>query len=357
MKKIANENLLKELVERFSINLSGLTIYTEAASGPYLFAPILAAFAGAKKVFAQTCDSRFSKANEVKSETIKVAKSFGLSNRIEVLTNRCHNSLSEADIVTNTGFVRPIDRDLISKLKQTAVIPLMWETWEFRPSDFDLEYCKAKEILVLGTNESRPPCDMSNFIGWTSIKLLFALDFDGGKVLVIGSKDVPASPIVNAMLSLGIDVTWVSKDKESNIHFENFREHFLNYGHTYAIMIIAEHRIPDLILGVGGILDYETIKLINNELKIGIICGNVDFVGLKESSLRFEPKHIAPFGFISYQPYIMGSRPVLTLYAAGLKVGEDMARARLRGLSVTDSAKYVLENKLAMDFEGNLSWI
>ena len=68
----------------------------------------------------------------------------GVADRIEILTKRCHACLGESGIVTNSSLVLPIDRELIAVLKPTAVISLMWETWEFRSFDFDLNYCKVR---------------------------------------------------------------------------------------------------------------------------------------------------------------------------------------------------------------------
>ena len=45
---ISNKMLMTSLVDQFAIDLSGLSVYTEAASGAYLLAPV----AGAKKVYA-----------------------------------------------------------------------------------------------------------------------------------------------------------------------------------------------------------------------------------------------------------------------------------------------------------------
>ncbi len=353
----SNQTLMASLVDKFALDLSGLSVYTEAASGAYLLAPVLAAVAGAKKVYAQTRDSRYSKAVDVADATMKAAMDIGVADRIEILTNRCHACLGESDIVTNSGFVRPIDRDLIAVLKPTAVIPLMWETWEFRSSDFDLNYCKERGIVVLGTNERSAPCDMLGFIGLCSLKLLFELGFDGGKVLLMGNAPIPALPMVDYMRRIGINVTWVSADPGGDLGYEKFKEHFQNYGRYYDILVLAEHLSRDLILGSGGLLDFETINAINPALKIGVMCGNVDATGLKDSGLQHVPKHIAPVGLMSYQPYMLGPRPVLMLYAGGLKVGEAMARARIRGLSPRDAAIDGMAKSPAMDFEGGLSWL
>jgi len=352
-----NSQILRELVAGFDLNLDGLNVYTEAASGHYAYGPVLAALAGAKHVTAQVRDSRFGSAQDIISRTRQLAESYGVGYLIECVERRSHQHLARADIVTNSGHVRPIDRDLIDALKPTAVIPLMWETWEFRSSDFDLNYCKERGVVVLGTNERHPPCNMLGFIGLCSLKLLFDLGFDGGKVLLMGNAPVPASPMVDYMRRIGIDVTWVSSNPDGDLGYEEIKDHFRDHGGQYDIMILAEHRLHDLILGTGGLLDFKAIKAINPAIKIGVMCGNVDVQGLSDSGLRYVPKHIAPVGFMSYQPYMLGPRPVLTLYAGGLKVGEAMARARIRGLSPRDSVVDAMAKSPAMDFEGTLSWI
>jgi hypothetical protein len=344
-------------IDQFDLNLNGLSVYTEAASGAYLLCPILAALGGAERVYAQTKDSRFGLASDIREATMSAARKYGVADRIEVITQRCYQSLSKSDIVTNSGFVRPIDSDLIGSLKSTAVIPLMWETWEFRSSDFDLNCCKEKEILVLGTNEHEEPCDMRLFMGLFTMKLLFDLSFDGGKVLLLGNAPIPSGAIVNYLRRCGIQVTWFSEESDGDYKYKELEEYFLSKGEEYDIMILAEykHKLP--LLGDKGVLNYTSIKEVNPSLKIGVISGNIDILGLKSSGLQHLPEHIAPFGFTSYQPYMMGSRPVLTLYAAGLKVGESMAKARLRGYSTKESAAEAIISSPAMDFFGDLSWL
>ena len=348
---------IHQLIRRFNLNLTGLTVYTEAASGAYLLCPILAALAGAEKVYAQTRDSRFGKVDEIRKATMAAAREYDVANRVEVLTERCHRSLAESDIVTNSGFVRPIDRNLISALKPTAVIPLMWETWEFRSSDFDLDLCKERGILVLGTNEQEEPCDMRLFIGLCALKLLFDLGFDGGKVLVLGNASIPAGTIVEHLRRTGIEVTWFSAEQEGDFRYEDLAKHFQSHGGEYDLMMLAEHKHHFPLLGQGGLLDFKSISEINPALKIGVISGNLSVSELKNSGLRYLPDHIAPAGFMSYQPYMMGPRPVLTLYAGGLKVGEAMAQARLRGLSPNASVVEAMAASPAMDFPGSLSWV
>jgi hypothetical protein len=52
----------------------------------------------------------------------------------------------------------------------------------------------------------------------------------------------------------------------------------------------------------------------------------------------------------------LGPRPVLELYAAGLRVGEVAARARASGLDVGAAARVALRDAPAMDFPPPLAW-
>lgn len=351
-----NSQLLRELVAQFDLSLDGLNVYTEAASGHYAYGPVLAALAGAKHVTAQVRNSRFGSAQDIVSITRQLAASYGVGDVIECVDRRSFPHLARADIVTNSGHVRPIDRELIDALKPTAVIPLMWETWEFRESDFDLARCRERGILVLGTNERADPCDMRQFIGLSGLKLLLELGYDGGAVLVLGNSPLPGATLVDTFRRLGLKVTWVSDDPAADMPYCDLGSHFAAQGIKYTHLLVAEHHNSTLLLGQGGLLHFELITSINPSLQIGLMCGNVDAMGLRASGLQFLPELIAPFGFMSYQPAALGPRPVLTLYAAGLKVGEQMARARLSGQQPGQAAYSAMQESPAMDFEGGLAW-
>ena len=120
-------DFLQSLIDELSLCLDGLSIYTEAASNSYEMCPILALLAGAQEVVAQTRDSKYATAEEVEFRTNEIAKLLGLNSKLKVVKSRDYGSLRTTDIVTNSNFVRPIDRDLIAHLSPTAVIPLMWK--------------------------------------------------------------------------------------------------------------------------------------------------------------------------------------------------------------------------------------
>ena len=52
------DRIIRRWLKHFALNLEGLKVLTEAASGAYLYGPILAALASANKVYAVAADSR-----------------------------------------------------------------------------------------------------------------------------------------------------------------------------------------------------------------------------------------------------------------------------------------------------------
>src|SRR5438270_13673546 len=102
------ERLIDEAVERFALDLSGVTVLTETASDPFVVTPLIAARAGAE-VIAVTRDSRFAAAGEVGDYTLEWARGLGLEPQIEIYFGAGADRAADADLVTNLGFVRPID--------------------------------------------------------------------------------------------------------------------------------------------------------------------------------------------------------------------------------------------------------
>lgn len=351
--------ILRKSIHEFGLDLQGLSVFTEAASGPYLYGPIMASLGGAHKVYAITFDSRFGTKEYVKEQTQQAAFRFGVGHRLEVIFEKTKEKVHDCDIFTNSGFVRPFTREMISWMKATAVIPLMWETWEFRDGDIDLKACKEHEILVMGTDESRSPHSMYPYAGYVAMKLLFELGLEGykTKTLLLGGGLGFGKTIYDHFNQLDMEITWFSDSDLESLPYKTLREHFLLYGHEYDAILLAEHQSNVCLLGDEGLLSIESVKQINPSLCIGIIAGNLDIEGLRRSGIRFFPEEIRPFGYMSYQPYFLGPRPVLELYAAGLKVGEAMARARQSGLAIEEAAAYALKHSPAMDFTGSHAWL
>ena len=82
------------------------------------------------------------------------------------------------------------------------------------------------------------------------------------------------------------------------------------------------------------------------------LTGPVDPEEIKESGIRYFPEQIQPHGYMSYPTEHLGWEPVIMLNSAGLKVGELVAKARKKGLSIEASIQASVDHGIGQDFEG-----
>src|SRR5579859_5764146 len=119
--------LMTDGIERCRLRLDGLTVLTEAATGAYVVTPVLAAMAGAKKVYAIAVDTRYGTTKDIAEQTAAVATLVGVQDRIELIGAKDRNIVGQADIITNSGHVRPIDAQTVDWMKPGTVVSLMYE--------------------------------------------------------------------------------------------------------------------------------------------------------------------------------------------------------------------------------------
>jgi hypothetical protein len=199
--------LMKLAVAETGLDMSGMTVLTEAATGAYAVTPVLAAMAGAKRVHAFTRPGRHGTVLDAKRETMELAALLGVADRIEILDSIRPEMLHNVDIVTNSGHLRPLTTELIDQLRDDAVIALMFEAWEFRGEDLDIEACARRGIPVVGVNERHPAVDVFSFLGPLAVKQLHdcGLAVLGNKIGLLCDNDFLA-PLHTGLTSLGAKV-------------------------------------------------------------------------------------------------------------------------------------------------------
>lgn len=348
MNELRCHRLIQKAQKKFNLNLSGLKVLTEAATGYYVLTPIIATLSGAEKVYAMTRDSKYGSVKTISKTTFSLAKKWGVDQKIDILLSRDDERIGEADIVTNLGFVRPINRELISRMKETAVIPLMFETWEFREEDLDLAECKRRGIPVLGTDEHVPELDIFSYIGPLALKLTFELDIEviHSNVIIIGGGTFGKST-VKSFKKLGANVTNIQVNKGNRLDDDWVLEEIA----TSDLLVFVEHVSRELLLGVNGQLSLEKLLQINPGISIVHIAGVVDGNAIRQSQIPYRPKKIGSLGYMSITTDYLGPKPLIDLHTAGLNVGEAMARARLNGLTSEEAIQVALRSSPAQDFE------
>jgi len=164
--------LMRDRIRATGLDLRGLTVLTEAATGAYAATPVIAAMAGAERVWAFTRSSRHGTAAQVGIVTRALARSAGVEDQIEIVQSLSTEILASTDILTNSGHLRPINGAVIDRLPARAVIALMFEAWEFREDDIDQEACRRREIPIVGVNERHPAIGVFPFLGPLCVRLL-----------------------------------------------------------------------------------------------------------------------------------------------------------------------------------------
>ncbi len=337
--------IIQEDLKKFNLNLVGLKVLTEAATGYFALTPIIAALAGAERVFALTKDSEFGSVKNVTETVLSLAKKCNVGQKIEILLSRNDETIGQADIVTNLGFVRPIDKQFISRLKETVVIPLMWESWEFREEDLDIVECKRRGIPVMGTNEHVPELDTFNYVGPLAVKLAFELEIEvnHSNVIVVGSGAFGESTI-KSFKQLGANVTNVQANKGDRLDDDWVLQDIAKSD----LLVFVESASREMLLGECGQLSFKRLLQVNPSISIVHVAGYIDANAVELASIPHRPRKIAKVGHMSATVDYLGPKPLIDLHIAGLKVGEAMAKARLQGLSCEETMQYALESAPAM---------
>jgi len=326
MNDVRVQRLVRKAISRFSLDLRGFSVLTEAATGTYVLTSLIAALAGARPVFAMTKDSRFGSVKEVYAQTMDLAKKWEVEDCLNILTDRHDENIGKADIITNLGFVRPFTSKFLARLKEGCVIPLMWEPWEYRSEDLDLEECRRLGIPVLGTNEHHSLLKTFDYIGHIAIKMLMEADVEvfQSKVVVLGRGEF-AQKTVSTLTSCGAMVRFISTEKE--------KKGFDGDMDKPDALVVVDHETKEPIIGKDGSLSIDAVASMNQGMTVIHICGGIDQEALRERGIVVVPDNIAPIGYMSVGTDYVGPKPLIDLHVAGLKVGEEMARARRKGFS------------------------
>lgn len=326
---------IRRALLKFDLHLDGCRVLTEAATGNYVVTPLIAAAAGAE-VTAFTRSSAYGSVEEVQRQTLELAAVMNLSDRVKIVTDLASIDLSRFDIVTNTGFLRPLDAAFVARLSPTAVIPLMYEPWEFRAGEIDLASCRAKGIPVFGTNEADSRLRTMEYIGLIVLYFLLERKLSpfSVRVLVLGCEQF-VSPVMAVLARNGYTYRAVTSYAEP----VDPRD--------YDAVVVAEYIDPRLLVGPAGSA-YLAVEDLRPDTFVIHISGNVNFSGARFTHVPVSPR---PFRHMSYTTDFIDPQAVVDLHAAGLKVGEGMLTAKRQQLCGVAFREFMEKNypALAMD--------
>ncbi|MBS1917399.1 MAG: hypothetical protein JST87_14060 [Bacteroidetes bacterium] len=325
--------LIDKLIKRvkaLDLNLKGKTVLTEAASGAYIVTPVLAALAGAK-VYAFTKTTRYGTVEEIfKNTQALINSATDLPLDVTFVDTLTPEIISQADIITNSGHLRPLNKEKLQYAKDEVVIPLMYEAWEWRDADMDINYIRERGFRLGATNERHPEVDVFNYLGDMAVKQIF----DSGtcpyknKFILLCNNDF--GPYIAKVLSKVCEqLAVIDYDKnESKYNPENIEW----IGGFPKISIPEDFRDAEAVvftaypfdktwIGNNSEIAIEEIKQQLNDPLILRYAGDVDEEMLDKNNIRYFPKHVHS-GHMGILPSAIGNDPIIRLQAGGLKVGE-----------------------------------
>ncbi|MBN8863491.1 MAG: hypothetical protein J0H92_08975 [Sphingobacteriales bacterium] len=319
---------LKERVEALKLNLQGKTVLTEAASGPYVVTPVLAALAGAR-VFAYSRTTRYGTVEEVFESTRKLADEAGVE--INLITEITPEIVAEADIITNSGHLRPLNREKLQYAKNGLVIPLMYEAWEWREADMDIQYIRERGFQLGATNERHPDIDVFNYLGDMAVRQIF----DAGtcpyqnRFILLCNNDF--GPYMAKVIARNCEELLVIDKDENRDKYElsdnivwagGFPEIDIpgNFRNAEAVIFTA-YPFDKVWIDHGGPIEVADLARQLNDPFILRYAGDVNTDALQKQGIRYFPEHVHS-GHMGILPSAVGNDPIIRLQAGGLKAAE-----------------------------------
>jgi hypothetical protein len=284
-------DFIKKTVRDFNLDLTGMVVLTEAANGPYSSTPIIAAEAGAKEVLAFVKDNKFSSAEDVITLFKKYQKTYPV---VKIISELNSKDLSRVNIVTNAGNLRPINKKIISNLSDDAVVSLMYESWEFRKKDIDIDACKKHNLDIVA------PFEFNDLVGFDKTLI---------EMVNYGLKDVDTTNKTIGVISdnkFGEIICHKLINAKKINTFDELDE--------FSVVVLA--RTANL---VDDYLDLKNIK--EKEQTFLQLWGNIDrrrFDKFKNFTPLVEPDR----GHMGVLPSDIGGEHVVKLQTCGLKVAE-----------------------------------
>ena len=303
--------LMQEAVERCRLDLSGLTVLTEAASGAYSVTPVLAALGGAERVLAMTRPTRYGTVDAITAETRQLARISGVEDSIEVITSLNHELIAQADLITNSGHVRPIDATMIASMKTGAVVALMYEGWEFRPDDLDLDACRRAGVPVGGTNERHPQVDVFSYLGLMAVMLLLEAGVAVYRSTILLLCDNPFRDFIEGRL------------RAAGAYVETTDRIELARGDRFDAVVVSLTPTSRPVIGQH---EAKTIADRWPGVIVGQLWGDVDRGACASAGLPVWRPHEPRPGHMGILLSDLGPEPIVRLQSGGLKAGEALWR-------------------------------
>lgn len=319
---------IKQAINLLEVDLSGMNVLTEVGSNYFALTPVIALMAGASKVFAWTKDSSFGKGIDNVKQCEDLLKYVEYSGEIIYsIEKRPVEHIRAANIITNSGFVRPLNEGFLKQINpNSTVIPLMYEAWEFRDSDIDIVYCKDHNIKVAGTWENHPAIKVFSGTGALAVKLAMEAGFEVYQNnIIIWSDDHFGEEAKKSFEAFG------ANEVLRTVDFSELLKKIPDVDFIY-ICDYSEKR-PYFSDNGNGVFDIHKIKELNPAIQIIHLYGSINVTLLEKHQISVYPHKNGYPSVMTFTLAYLGMTPLIRLQAGGLKTGEVLYKNQYHKIS------------------------
>lgn len=321
---------LKQVVEGLQLDLDERVVLTEAATGAYVVTPVLAALAGAR-VYAYTRPSRYGTVAEVTDATMSLTRELDIDERrVKVIDSLPEHVISESDVITNSGHLRPLDESLLRHAKPGVIVPLMYEGWEFRAEDLDLDYLKSRGIRVAATNERHPDVDVFSYLGELAVRQIHLAGLSLTRNRFVLYCNNPFGPYLARTLGALCGELIVVDDNDDPTPYAGSRMTWAGNLEQLkdqlplpdiAGIVLAAYPFDQEWIGVEGMIHPQYLGENFPGAVLLRFAGHVDEASLRHHEIEYYPRSV-PIGHMGSLLSELGPDPVIRLQAGGLKAAE-----------------------------------